>query len=97
MVIGSLFCLSLGLSVLVEVVKMNRWERRESGQRVSQDCFARWVALRRPGASMATGDGSGAGVVGCHQLDRSQLSGQVGLFGSLGAPKGAPKARQKWS
>ena len=46
--IGSLFGLSLGLSVLVEVVRMlNGWERRESQRRVSLDCFAGWVPLRR--------------------------------------------------
>jgi hypothetical protein len=96
--IGSLFGLSRGLSVLVEVVRMlNGWERRESQRRVSLDCFAGWVALRRSGGSMPPSDGSGAGVVGCHQLDRSRLAGQVGRFGSLGSPKGEPKGSPKWS
>jgi len=41
--IGSLFCLSLGLSVLVEVVKMlNGWERRES-QRGGRQTKPRWL------------------------------------------------------
>jgi hypothetical protein len=80
--IGSLSCLSRGLSVLVEVVRMlNGWERRESQRRVSLDCFAGWVPLRRSGGSTPPSDGSGAGVVGCHQLDRSRLAGQVGRFG----------------
>jgi hypothetical protein len=29
-----------------------------------------WVPLRRSGSSMEPSDGGGAGVVGCHQLNR---------------------------
>jgi hypothetical protein len=61
--IGSLFCLSRGLSVLVEVVKMNGWERRESRQGGRQAEPCRQGALRRSVGSTPTSAGSGAG--GC--------------------------------
>jgi hypothetical protein len=89
--ICSFFGLSHGLSLLVEVVRMLLMGKKGK-------TAERWQgSLRRSGGSMPTSAGSDAGVVGCHQLDRSQLAGQVGRFGSLGAPIGAPKARPKWS
>jgi hypothetical protein len=89
--ICSFFGLSHGLSLLVEVVRMLLMGKKGKPAE-------RWLgSLRSPGASMATGSGGSAGVVGCHQLDRSRSAGQVGRFGSLGAPIGAPKARPKWS
>jgi len=94
--ICSLFGLSRGLSLSAEVVRMlNGWERRESQRRVSSDCFAGWVpfgasALRTKRRRRCWGRGF-------RQRYMAQSAGQVGLFGSLGAPKGAPKARPKWS
>jgi hypothetical protein len=89
--IGSLFVLSLGLSVLVEVVRMlNGWERRESRQGGLQAEPCRQGALRRSGGSTPTSAGSGA--EGCWFF-----VGSRGRFGSLGAPIGAPKGAPKWS
>jgi hypothetical protein len=60
--IGSLFCLSRGLSVLVEVVKMNGWERRESrqGGRQAEPC-----RLGLPSALRPLGRSAGSGAGGC--------------------------------
>jgi hypothetical protein len=60
--IGSLFCLSLGLSLLVEVVKMNGWERRESrqGGRQAEPC-----RLGLPSALRPLGRSAGSGAGGC--------------------------------
>jgi hypothetical protein len=81
--IGSLFGLSLGLSVLVEVVRMlNVGKKGKPAER--------WLgSLRSPGASMATGSGSGAGEpLGFDSW--TNCNGRNGWVGeptcSLGAP-----------
>jgi hypothetical protein len=93
--IGSLFVLSRGLSLLAEVVRMlNGWERRESQRRVSLDCFAGWVPLRRSCPTLRAKRRQrcwGRVLSPAGQVSVSVSSRSVG---SLGAPKGAPKARQ---
>jgi hypothetical protein len=79
--IGSLSCLSR-LSVLVEVVRMlNGWEEGKADEGCRLDCFVGWVPFVALALHYGQSDGSGAGVVGCHQLDRSQSACQVGRFG----------------
>jgi hypothetical protein len=61
--IGSLFCLSRGLSLLVEVVKiLNGWERRESrqGGRRAEPCRQGLPSALRP-----LGRSAGSGAGGC--------------------------------
>jgi hypothetical protein len=61
--IGSLSCLSRGLSLLVEVVRMlNGWERRESRRAGRQAEARRLGSLRRFGPK---GRSDGSGAVGC--------------------------------
>jgi hypothetical protein len=89
--ICSFFGLSRGLSLLAEVVRMlNGWERRES-QRGGRQTKPRWLgcpsALWRLKWRLAPAAVLGSWVV----------TSWTGLDGSLGAPLGAPKARQKWT
>jgi hypothetical protein len=98
MVIGSLFCLSRGLSPLVEGVRMllmgkkGKPTGRPSGRALSAGFpFGALAAPRRQAPAAALGS------LGFHRRGMFRLSGQVGWFGSLGAPIGAPKGAPKWS
>jgi hypothetical protein len=97
MVVGSLFCLSLGLSVLVEVVRMlNLGKKGKPAKGAAR--AASPAGLPFGASALRTKRRQRCwGLLGFHQRDMVRLSGQVGRFGSLGAPIGAPKARQKWT
>jgi hypothetical protein len=95
--IGSLFGLS-GLSVLVEVVRMlNVGKKGKPAKGAAQAASPAGLPFGALAAPCRQAPAAVLGSLGFHQRDMFRLSGQVGRFGSLGAPKGAPKARQKWS
>jgi hypothetical protein len=95
--IGSLFVLSLGLSVLVEVVRMLNVGKKgkPAGRSLEQAPLAGSPfgasALRTKRRQRCWG------LLGFHQRDMFRLACQVGRFGSLGAPIGAPKGALKWT
>jgi hypothetical protein len=60
MVIGSLFCLSRGLSVLVEVVRMLNLGKKGKRAKGVARLLCPLGSLRRSGGSMPTSAGSGA-------------------------------------
>jgi hypothetical protein len=64
MVIGSLFCLSRGLSPLVEGVRMFDGKEGKADRAAVRQSPVGRVPLRRSGGSTPTSAGSGAGVVG---------------------------------
>jgi hypothetical protein len=93
--IGSLFVLSLGLSVLVEVVRMLNVGKKGK------------PTGRPSGRALSAGSPFGALAAPCRQATAAvlwslwvstaymaQSACQVGRFGSLGAPKARRKARQ---
>jgi hypothetical protein len=98
--IGSLFGLSLGLSVLVEVVRMLNVGRK--GKRAKG--VARLLCpLGCPSALWPEGTERRqrcCGALGFRQRCKSRLACQVGRFGfahSRRARKGSPKGEPKWS
>jgi hypothetical protein len=100
--IGSLFCLSRGLSVLVEVVRMlNGWERRESrqGGRQAEPCrLGRPSSLWRLHAAKRRQRCWGRGLSPAGQVSISGSSRSVWVRSLSGAPvRARPKGASKWS